>query len=71
MTSTPEKFDDSCSEISDNYNPRQRLWSRAHLMQDVDPKLSTLPLAAYCFMSGWLFVFHFYSFLHLLTILIS
>jgi hypothetical protein len=37
--------------------PPRRIWSRAYLMQDVNPDLSTIPLTAYCFMTGWVCVF--------------
>jgi hypothetical protein len=40
----------------DDQEPPRRIWSRAYLMQDVNPDLSTIPLAAYCFMTGWMCV---------------
>ena len=30
------------------------VFSKAHLMGDVDPAQSTFPLAAYCFMTGFM-----------------
>lgn len=32
------------------------IFSKEHLMGDVDPQRSTLPLAAYCFMTGYMYV---------------
>jgi hypothetical protein len=58
MTSTPEKYGDA-ETTQVNTQRRQRPWSRAYLMQDVNPDLSTWPLVAYCFMTGWLCVLRF------------
>jgi hypothetical protein len=33
-----------------------QLFSRAYLMEEVDPEQSTIPLAAYCFMTGYMYV---------------
>lgn len=53
--------DKSVSRTADNDD--SRLWvsptavfSKSHLMAEVDPARSTLPLAAYCFMTGFMFV---------------
>ena len=47
----------------DNKDSSSQLWmapsnvfSKAHLMADVDPERSTFPLAAYCFMTGFMCV---------------
>ena len=37
-------------------NPRE-VFSYRHWMGDVDPQQSTFPLAAYCFMTGFMYVF--------------
>lgn len=37
------------------------IFSKAHLMGDVDPERSTLPLAAYCFMTGYMYVSYVFS----------
>ena len=45
----------SSSPSTANSLPR-RGTLREFLMTEVDPDLSTIPLAAYCFMTGWMFV---------------
>jgi hypothetical protein len=34
---------------------RPSLLSRVHLLTDVDPAAATIPMIAYCFMTGWLY----------------
>lgn len=34
------------------------IFSREHLMMDVDGERSTFPLAAYCFMTGFMYVLY-------------
>jgi hypothetical protein len=42
------------TELGERGTPAQSLWT--HLMADVDPNQSTGPLAAFCFMTGYMCV---------------
>jgi hypothetical protein len=42
--------------VSASGNPRRSLFSRTYLYTEVDSAATTLPMIAYCFMTGWMYV---------------
>ena len=45
---------DTIVETAQLWTSPRTVFSKAHLMGDVDPAQSTFPLAAYCFMTGFM-----------------